>query len=442
MKTPIVDFVRTYAEKKSVRLHMPGHKGKSFIGCESLDITEISGADVIYSADGIINESENNATQLFGTAHTFYSTEGSSHAIKAMLALATAGEDTPTLLATRNAHKAFVYACALLDISVEWVYGAQGAHLCTCDVTPAQIESALCKLAQKPAAVYVTSPDYLGHVLDIQGIADVCHKNGVPLLVDNAHGAYLAFLERTLHPIALGADMCCDSAHKTLPVLTGGAYLHISKRANPEYISSARERLALFASTSPSYLTLQSLDTCNAYLDKDYSERLKNTCKAVSGLKDKLSRMGYEVCISEPLKVVLSAKNGTSALDIAAHLSAYNIEVEFADNDFLVMMLTPENSTEDIEAVESVLAYFVPTDRKDKRTPPSVLPGERVMSIRSAVLSRSEQIPVRLAEGKICASPAVSCPPAVPVVVAGERITGAHIKAFEYYGIENVSVVK
>ena len=111
MTTPIADFVRAYAASGGVRLHMPGHKGRSFLGCEALDITEVAGADSLYEASGIIAESEENAAALFGAARTFYATEGSSQCIRAMLALAAwnapAGS-RPTILAARNIHKAFL----------------------------------------------------------------------------------------------------------------------------------------------------------------------------------------------------------------------------------------------------------------------------------------------------------------------------------------------
>ena len=133
MRTPIADFVRAYANSGGVRLHMPGHKGKTFLGCEPLDITEINGADVLYSAHGIIDESERNASHLFKTAHTYYSTEGSTLAIKAMLMLAMQSRksDTPpVVLAARNVHRAFISAAALLDFSVEWLYPAKTESLC------------------------------------------------------------------------------------------------------------------------------------------------------------------------------------------------------------------------------------------------------------------------------------------------------------------------
>ena len=162
----------------------------------------------------------------------------------------------PVLLAARNAHKALLYAAALLDFDIRWLWPsaqAEGA-LCSCPVTAEALTGALHALAQQgiePFGVYVTSPDYLGGVQDIPAMAAVCRAQGVPLLVDNAHGAYLRFLPQNCHPIAQGAAMCCDSAHKTLPVVTGGAYLHLAHDAPVQDEAAVRGALALFGSTSP-----------------------------------------------------------------------------------------------------------------------------------------------------------------------------------------------
>ena len=154
MTTPIVDFVRQYARSGTSRLHMPGHKGQPFLGCEAWDITEIKGADELYEAEGIIARSEANATALFGTACTYYSTEGSSQCIRAMLALALQGAPKtgkrPVLLAARNAHKALLYAAALLDFDIQWLWPAPEASgaLCSCPVTPeARIIWAACRIS-------------------------------------------------------------------------------------------------------------------------------------------------------------------------------------------------------------------------------------------------------------------------------------------------------
>lgn len=164
MNTPIADFIRNYAARNPVRLHMPGHKGRELLGCEALDITEIPGADELYVADGIIGESEQNAAGLFGTGATLYSTEGSSQCIRAMVYLAAlnardAHARNPYILATRNAHKTFLYALALTDLDVRWLVSAETDSLCACRITATDVAHALREAPEPPAAVYVTSPD-------------------------------------------------------------------------------------------------------------------------------------------------------------------------------------------------------------------------------------------------------------------------------------------
>lgn len=215
MNTPICDFVKSYNDKNCIRAHMPGHKGESILGFEHLDITEIQGADSLFEASSIIRESEENASLLFG-ARTYYSTEGSSLCIRAMLYLtllyAKKEGKAPLILAGRNAHKTFLSSVALLDLDVEWLY-SDSSYL-SCDINAETLDNKLSSMQIKPVAVYLTSPDYLGNMLDIKAISEVCNKHGVLLLVDNAHGAYLKFLDNSLHPIDLGATMCCDSAHR------------------------------------------------------------------------------------------------------------------------------------------------------------------------------------------------------------------------------------
>lgn len=444
MKTPIIDFVNQYRETGESRFHMPGHKGKALLGMEALDITEIDGADVLYSADGIINESEDLASSLFGTAHTFYSAEGSTLAIKAMLALVSQTDDgeSPLILAGRNAHKAFIYGAALLGIEVEWLYPEPFTHLCRCEITAEILEKKLSEMKRKPCAVYITSPDYLGQTADIRALADVCKRRDIPMLVDNAHGAYLHFLEESRHPIALGATMCCDSAHKTLPVLTGGAYLHISDSAPKEYLENARNMLALFASTSPSYLILQSLDRANAYLADAYPARLAACIQRVEDVKARLSEIGFAPEASEPLKIVLHASlYGHTGGDLAVHLKKHRIVPEFYDGEYLVLMITPENEPLDFERLLAAFDGLKP--KKPIGLPEfSLRKGICRMSVREAMLGAQEIVPVERAVGRICAAPTVSCPPAVPIVISGEEITAEAVEIFRFYGIEKIAVVK
>ncbi|MDE7454652.1 MAG: PLP-dependent transferase, partial [Clostridia bacterium] len=274
-KTPICDFVKKYTEQKYARFHMPGHKGKTILGTEQYDITEIVGADSLYQASGIIAESERNASELFGSYKTLYSAEGSSLCIRSMLYLianyAQNNGSKPLIVATRNAHKVFALTTALLNINVAWISSENESDtLCSAKITPQGLDSALSTLQTPPTAVYVTSPDYLGNMLDIAGLAKVAHKHHCLLVVDNAHGAYLKFVDGMRHPMDCGADMCCDSAHKTLPALTGAAYLHIGKSAPAFFAENARDAMGMFGSTSPSYLILQSLDKLNGLLFDGY----------------------------------------------------------------------------------------------------------------------------------------------------------------------------
>ncbi len=437
MKTPIFDFVKNYAKQNITRCHMPGHKGRK--GTEKYDITEISGADVLYSDSGIIAESQSNAASLFGTATTLYSCEGSTLCIKAMLGVIAEGvkDRPPLVLAGRNVHKAFINACALLGIEVEWLYG-DSDNLCECKITLENLRDTLEEMTQKPDAVYITSPDYLGNIADVKAVSKVCREYGIPLLVDNAHGAYLKFLEKSRHPMDLGAAMCADSAHKTLPVLTGGAYLHISKDY-PQYLGVAVKKMCLFASTSPSYLILQSLDLCNACLCEEYFEK---AVKRVAELKTFLVENGFKLIGTEPLKITINCADfGYSGYEFADILRAEKIECEYADNRFILLMLSGENTASDFKRIKKAL-NSIPQKAPIIVKPLKAQRGERVISIRKAVLGSSETVRVDNAIGRICAAPTVSCPPAIPITVSGERITEQTVEALKKYGIEKIDVVK
>ncbi len=441
MKTPIWDFLQSYSSGGYVRAHMPGHKGRGELGFEKYDITEIKGADSLFSAYGIILESERYAGEIFG-ADTFYSTEGSSLAIRAMLYLAVkhAHESgkKPKILACRNAPKVFVSAAAMLDFEIEWLMPDSPSYL-SCNITPYDVRRALSSMDKLPTALYVTSPDYLGFCLDVREIAEACHDFGVLLLVDNAHGAYLTALGQ--HPIELGADAAADSAHKTLGALTGGAYLHISKDAPSLFKEEARSALSLFGSTSPSYLILASLDMTNCYLES-IKDRLARILPKIETLKERLLSAGYWVADSEPLKITLPAlKYGYTGYELSDLLINDGIYCEFADRDYLVLMLSASTTDKELNTIEKAL-LSIPQRIEISDTPPSLSHPKRKMSVREAVLSPSEILPAKECEGRILSAVTVGCPPAVPILVSGEVVDKPSLDAFEYYGIKTLSVVK
>lgn len=443
MDTPIADFLWEYAASGTSRLHMPGHKGTGPLGCEHLDITEVHGADALYEADGIIGRSEANATALFGSGRTVFSTEGSSQCIRAMLYLALTSRPDgakPVVVAARNVHKAFIYAAALLDLDVVWLSPEGDARsLCSCRITAQTLEHTLSSMDAPPCAVYVTSPDYLGGQADIAALAQVCHTHGTILAVDNAHGAYLHFLQEPVHPLDLGADICCDSAHKTLNVLTGGAYLHIGKDAPAGFAENAKSAMALFGSTSPSYLIMASLDLCNRYLAEDFSTNLADCVEKLSALRRKLVQNGWQVEQTDPLRITVNAPEDATGLELADRLREYGVECEYADPEFLVFMATPSNTQEDFERIARALG--INTAPAAVRTPLPVAIGTQAVSIREALFRPHETIPASAGLGRICASPTVSCPPAIPIAVSGEIIGNEAMELFEHYHVETLDVL-
>ena len=441
MKTPIVSFLKSYQEKSPVRMHMPGHKGAGILGFEGMDLTEIYGADELFAAEGIIKESEQNASSLFGCP-TYYSTQGSTLCIQTMCTIlcqdAKSKGKKPKILAGRNAHRSFIHAAALLDFEIEWLYG--NSDYLSCKIHAEDLEKAI--IESLPTAVYLTNPDYLGNLLDIKSLASVCKKHNVLLAIDNAHGAYLRFFEPSLHPIDLGADLCCDSAHKTLPVLTGGAYLHLSDSLNQVWKNDVKHFMEYFSSTSPSYLIMASLDAANEVLDTTFRNSLSECVRSIDGLKNTLIQHGYTILSGEPMKITISTKEfGYTGNEIANLLMECDIYPEFYDSDYIVLMPSPYNTKDDFERLQKCLCGI---ERKFilVNKPPKLEQSKKVMNVRQALFAPSMTVDVSKSLGKICSSVTVSCPPAILPVIPGEIISECSIEVMKYYGIETVRVVK
>lgn len=422
-------------------MHMPGHKGVGILGFEGMDLTEIYGADELFAAEGIIKESEQNASTLFGCP-TYYSTQGSTLCIQTMCTIlcqdAKSKGKKPKILAGRNAHRSFIHAAALLDFEIEWLYG--NSDYLSCAISTETLEKEI--LENNPTAVYLTNPDYLGNLLDIKSLASICKKHDVLLAIDNAHGAYLRFLESSLHPIDLGADLCCDSAHKTLPVLTGGAYLHLSDSLNQVWKNDVKHFMEYFSSTSPSYLIMASLDAANEVLDTTFRNSLSECIQRVDGLKNTLIQHGYTILSGEPMKITISTKEfGYTGNEIANLLMECDIYPEFYDSDYIVLMPSPYNTKDDLKRLETCLCKI---ERKSVvfNSFSKLERAKKVMNVRQALFAPSKMIEVSKSLGQVCSSVSVSCPPAILPVIPGEVISESSVEVMKYYGIETVRVVK
>jgi arginine/lysine/ornithine decarboxylase len=352
MTAPINDFLRNYA-KKYIRCHTPGHKGRSEYKGYPYDITEVKNAGSLYDykQDSIITQSETTASSLFGSAYTLYSTGGSTLCIQAMLFfLKRLG--IKRIAASRFSHRSFISTAGILDFDIDWLYPVNCGNDCafSAEVSAKDVYTAISAGAE---AVFVTAIDYYGGECDIESIAEVCNRKNIPLLADNAHGAYKVFTKN--HPVAQGAWLACDSAHKTLPALTGAAYLHVSEQARfpvADIRKSLKQALAMFGTSSPSYLILRSLDLCNVHIAKENTASFS----AVQRLKEKLSAMGYTLKPSDAMRVTIRTRDaGYSGFDFAEKLRANYLEPEYAGENHAVLLFSTVTTAKDTQIIADIL---------------------------------------------------------------------------------------
>ncbi|MBQ5329754.1 MAG: aminotransferase class I/II-fold pyridoxal phosphate-dependent enzyme [Oscillospiraceae bacterium] len=433
---PISRFLEKYAESGILRAHMPGHKGKA----DPYDITEIKGADSLYEAEGIIAESERRTAALFGSYRSFYSCGGSTLCIQAMLMYLSRIKGK-RVLAARNCHRAFLNAAALLDLDVVWLPSGSKGFL-SADIDTKELERALKE--HRPHFVYLTTPDYPGNILPLDDISETVHRYGALLAADNAHGAYLRFIGKNgipLHPLFHGADICCDSAHKTLPVLTGGAYLHIGENAKEPYDGCVKQMMSVFGSSSPSYLILRSLDEF-AYTDKSVTEAYFSEMHRASESAKDILRRKYRLAGDEPGKISIFAPSaGYTGNELGELLRKRGIECEYSDSIYTVLMITGLD-TESIGKIRDILMEIPVKEPFDPLFTGEITRRRRAMSLREAFFAPSETVPIEKAPGRICSRAVTVCPPGVAFVTGGEVFDEKDMIFCRNYGILYANVVK
>ena len=429
--TPLKRALDEYIRQDYARLHMPGHKGASispFGELMAYDVTEVEGTDSLFEDDGPLKELEEIFTRLYDTKGTVMSAGGSTLCIQAMLRMVAKKEGR--ILAGRNIHAAAVNAMALLGLEPVWVYpNRKQEERLIGEISPDEIRSVLEKEKQEGTldslcAVYVTSPDYFGVMSDIRSIAQIAHEYGLPLLVDNAHGAHLHFLKEEYHPMQLGADLCCDSLHKTMPALTGAALLHTS---DAKYCPQMKGAMTVFGSTSPNYLIMLSMDSTAAFLMQDGAERIQQTVTRCEELRQKAREKGFVLpqhC--DPMRLTLPlAGTGWDAQNFRKLLRKHKIMEEYLSDSGCVLLFSPFNREEDFKRTGALLDEVLIQNQPFTAFP--IVPSEKVMSLREAFLSPKESVLVEKAEGRIAAQVKITCPPGIPLVMPGERLSLIHI---------------
>ena len=442
-KTPLYNALVAHNFCNRASFHTPGHKGNFEILSKclyNLDLTELPDTDSLFEASGVIKEAEKLAAKTFNTKRTLFSAGGCSLCIQTMLHLATTIGSK--VICNRNIHRSVINAMALLGVEPIFVYPSDCSNV-TIDkkISPEDIERSLTR-NHNVSAVFVTSPNYYGMILDIKGIAKVCKKYNVPLLVDNAHGAHLQYVSGNLHPLVNGADLVADSAHKTLPVLTGGAFLHIN---NERYINKAKSAMSLFASTSPSYPIMASLDLCRDWLDNQGKGEFSALEEKVSYIKTLAIQKGFKLPsgLVDPIRLTLETTNlGFTGEEAAAYFRNNNIEPEYSDSCYVVFIATPFNSQQDLLKLENAIKN-IPV--KNPIVPPKMSfpkQSSRAVSLREAVLSESEYTPIESAINKIAAETICLCPPGIPLTIPGEIIDEKVLKILRTSGFSHINVLK
>lgn len=446
MSESLYEKLLEYNKLNRISFHTPGHKRKKLLVDEdlySLDLTELPSTDSLYDAKDIILDAERKMSSLFNTKRTCYSTGGCTLCIQSMILSAT--KIKKKIILGRTIHKSAINTIALLGLDPYFVMprNDSGKHL-PGRIHPDDIAEALEK-NNDAGAVYITSPDYFGVMSDIKEISKECKKRGVPLIVDNAHGSHLKFLREDVHPISLGATMSADSIHKTLPVLTSGALLQIG---DENYCDDIKSIMSVFGSTSPSYPVMASIDLCREWLENKGKKEYRTLQSAVEELKKKFLDLGIQMPIGmcDPIRLSLCTESvGINGLIAADFLREQGIEPEYANDCYVVFIITPMNSESELNILYNVILKLLSSNDRNFKVQKNIsrlnfLP-ESCISPRDALFSQKRTVNVISALNQICAETVSPCPPGIPIVMPGERITLDVIELLSLHGISKIRVV-
>lgn len=455
MMTPLYKAILDYINKDMSRLHMPGHKGKNIYDINDLwkyDITEIEGLDNLLDSQGVIKQTEERFSKVYGSKKSAILTQGSTLGVQMMLTAAyiASKKKSNKIIIDRNAHVSAINTIALLDLDPVWIFQDKFNNKFMSGLISAENIEKKIKEAPEAKIVYVTSPNYFGQILDLKSIFKVCQKYDKFLLVDNAHGAHLKFISGCFHPIDQGCSACCDSLHKTLPVLTGGGLLHVLDERLAPCIKKAQ---GLFSSTSPSYLTMVSIDLLLSYINENLKREYEALIYKVKALNKMTKDKGFDIPEGniDPVKFVIGPGGyDCGGREISELLRKFKIEPEYVSEYWVLLMMSPQNREIDFQRLKKAIEYMSDNFNKIKRERPednswnsvnlNCMNLKRGLSVREAVLSQSEMIETKRSEGRVVASSVVTCPPCVPIITPGEIVSHETVEILLESGIKFLEV--
>lgn len=409
---PLYKAISDYSARSSARFHMPGHKGVS----DPFDVTEVRGTDNLHDPREAILESEKLCAKALGAADAFFSVNGSTACMMAMLRLT--GNGAKVLLG-RNCHKSAVNGVALAGLEAVSLFPDKDGAV-SAEAVDAALEKEPC------SAVFITSPTYRGVVSPIADIAAAAHKHGALLFVDAAHGAHFAF-SGSLPPVPSEADMWCVSTHKTLNAMTQTAVL-LAGESCPFSRSDIQNAMSLYQSTSPSYPLMLSIE--RAVLDHEDWDA--HTARVIAFRRILSSTEGISLLpvwsgLESDLTRINAACSGLSGYAFQAELEKYGVIPEMSDRECVTLITTPADPDEWYErtcdAAFRIAQSHKGTAFSAKETLIPFKCGEKAVSVREAVLGKSELVPLAESVGRV-PSHSVGCyPPGTAILFPGERIT-------------------
>lgn len=421
METPIYDRLCAYKNKNKISFAMPSHKGAKGL-CDnlfSLDVTELSDTVDLIHPDSATQKTLSRLSDIYSSEKSFIITCGSTLAIQVMICSTLKGGDT--LLASSDCHTSVINICSILGINIRLIPKEYDKVSAIPTKTPS-VQDMLQKYPDIKACL-VTSPNYFGVCSEIKSLAKECHAHNIPLLVDEAHGAHFVASENLPKTaIELGADISCQSAHKTLNALTGASFLHIkSDIISPKKLEAV---LCMLHTSSPSYPIVASAEIAINSLTADLWNKLFVLCKKIKQDIEQKTLVKFLKNDDATRLVACFDRYDISGFEISKILSEkYNIDVEMATPSSIVLIASPWNEESDFEKVAKSIIEIATNLKKKTTKREFFVPVHTDKLIKPRPFDSTKAISIDKSVSKICANTITVYPPGIPILYPGSQIT-------------------
>ncbi len=456
IKTPIYDRLLDISSKNTIYFQLPGHHKRTnqfldFNILPSFDTTETFGTDNLHEPEEIIFESMREVSRVYGSKESIYLVNGSTSGIHiAMMSVTKPGD---SVLIQRNSHVSAYNGSILGRLNVEYIMPEYDSSIQLVGGIDAHKFKELIQNNRSIKACVLLHPSFYGVCSDLSEIIDIAHKNGVIVIVDEAHGPHLSFSDRLpKSAIELGADMVIHSAHKTLPSLTQTAVLHIcSDRVNIDRVRSVSR---LLQTTSPSYIFMTSIEKAVAYMDsfkgrEDLDTLIGNINRFNESISkiDRIKLLGnkseslfYDRDITK-IHFEIEGIRGTDLIDILHR--DYNINMEYADFRYVIGVTSVMNTEDDFKYLEDALGEIASYNTYDETEDldMKLIEPKQIIPIYEAFNSENKTVKLVESVGSVSASYIIPYPPGIPQLAPGELITDEHVEIVEKYKDKGISIV-